>query len=206
MKIQVANLAKNGYTYLEKLDYQDLMPFLTAHNKNKGIFLYLYFAWLLLPISFLSYFITYNFMVDTIGLLDALLYGMLGIVLVLVFVPVHELLHALGFKLVGVHNISFYSNLKKFYFATVAHKAVVNIAEFKVVALLPFLTVMIIAFVLFPFLSVQWQVTTISFVAVHNLFCGGDFSLLNYLQNNKHRGIVTYDDTDTKETYFYVKK
>jgi p-aminobenzoyl-glutamate transporter AbgT len=83
---------------------------------------------------------------------------------------------------------------------------VINLAEFKIVALMPFLTVLICAISLFPFVDIEWQIATLSFVATHNLFCGGDFSLLNYLQNNKHQGIVTYDDKEKKETYFYVEK
>jgi hypothetical protein len=42
------------------------------------------------------------------------------------------------------------------------------------------------------------------FLFIHNIFCGGDISLLNYLASNK--GMVTYDDKEKGETYFYIKQ
>jgi hypothetical protein len=134
------------------------------------------------------------------------LYSLLGVGLAMIFTPVHELLHALAYKIVGARNISFYSNFKKFYFATISNKSVVNLRAFKIVAFFPFLTVVIISILLFPYVIITWKIVILSFVATHNLFCSGDFTLSNYMQNNRHRGIVTYDDTEKEETYFYIRK
>jgi hypothetical protein len=206
MKIHPADLEKSGYIFLEKLNHFELLAFLNEQNKSKGLFFNIYLVCLIIPIPFLSYFLTLHILRDDIAILEAILFCLLGIGLVLIFIPVHELLHALGYQLIGAKNISYFANLKRFYFATISDKSVINLVEFKIVALMPFLTVLICAISLFPFVDIEWQIATLSFVATHNLFCGGDFSLLNYLQNNKHQGIVTYDDKEKKETYFYVEK
>lgn len=205
MKINPEDLEKNGFVFLEKLNHYDLLSFLNEQNKSKGLFFYIFLVFLVIPIPLLSYFLTLHVLRNDIGILEGILFLLLGIGLVLLFIPFHELLHGLGYKLIGAKNISYFANLKKYYFATISDKSVINLSEFKIVALLPFLTVIICAIAIFPFITIQWQIATLGFVATHNLFCGGDFSLLNYLQNNKQRGMVTYDDKEKKETYFYVK-
>jgi hypothetical protein len=206
MKIKPKELESSGYILLDQLRHEELMVFLNEKNRSKGIFSYLFLLVLFIPIPLISFYLTFNIMTDKIGLIEGLLYCLLGIGSVFLFIPVHELLHALAYKVVGAKNISFYSNLKKMYFAAISDQSVINLTEFKIVALVPFLFVIIISLALFPFLVAPWQIMILGFVATHNLFCGGDFSLLNYMQNNKNRGIVTFDDKEEGETYFYIRK
>jgi hypothetical protein len=206
MKIQPHELENNSYLLLEKLKHNDLISFLNEKSKSKGIFYYLFLFCLFIPIPLLSFLMTFYVLKNEIELIVGLLYCLLGIGLVFLFIPIHELLHALAYKIIGAKNISFYSNFKKRYFAAISDRSVVNLREFKIVALFPFLFVIIISISLFPHINTHWQLMILSFVTTHNIFCSGDFSLLNYMQNNKHRGIVTFDDKEKGETYFYIRK
>lgn len=206
MKILPKNLEKNSYVLFEKLKHAELMEFLNDKNKSKGIFFYIFMLCLFIPIPLISYFLTFNILKNNIGLFEGPLLTLLGIGLVFIFIPIHELLHALAYKAIGAKNISYYSNIKKFYFATVSDKSVINLAEFKIVAFLPFLVVIISAILLFPLVSIHFKTIILGFVSAHTFFCSGDFALSNFMQNNKNKGIVTFDDAKKEETYFYIKK
>jgi hypothetical protein len=207
MKIEPNELEENGYVRSDELNHDDLTSFLKEKNqKSKGFFTYAFVVLLFIPIPILSYFFTYYVLQDQLTFMNALLSCLLGVGLVFLFIPIHELLHALAYKLVGADNISFLANLKKFYFAAIADQSVLNVKEFKIVALFPFLTVIIGAAFILPFVNEFWWLALLSFVSLHTLFCGGDFSLLNFMQRNKSKGMLTFDDRRNKKTYFYVKK
>ena len=207
MKIEPNELEEKGYVLNDELNHDDLTSFLKEKNtESKGFFSIVFLVLLFIPIPVLSYFFTYYLMQDKLTLLSALFSCLLGVGLVFLFIPIHELLHALAYKLVGAHNISFLANLKKFYFAAIADQSVLNAKEFKIVALFPFLTVCIGAAFILPFTDEFWRLALLSFVSLHTLFCGGDFSLLNFMQRNKSKAIVTFDDRRNKKTYFYVRK
>ncbi len=206
MKIKTEELEKRGYILADKLKHNELILFLNEKNKQKkSFYFYLYIIFLILPIPIISFLLTKHIIVGDVEVISGLLYCLLGFVLVFVFIPFHELLHALAYKVVGANNISFYSNLRKMYFAAISDRSVLNVNEFTIVALTPFLFVIFMFLFLVALMNIYWLLTALSFVAVHNLFCSGDFSLLNYMQINKDKGIITFDNKEKEETYFYIK-
>lgn len=206
MNLKPEELEKNGYILIDELLHNDLTSFLTEKNKeHKSYFLTLYFIFFILPISIFSFLLTKGIISGEITVVKSLLYCLLGVLSVLLFAPIHELLHALAYKLIGANNISYFANLKKFYLATVSDKNVLNVKEFKIVALLPFVFVLVFALFLSTQVDTYGMLWLLSFVFTHNMFCGGDFSFLNYMEVNKHKGIVTFDDKEKGKTYFYIK-
>lgn len=206
MKIKPKDLEKKGYILADKLKHNELISFLNEKNKQKkSCYFYLYFIFLILPIPILSFLLTKNIVSGKIDSITGFLYCLLGFGLVFIFIPFHEFLHALAYKVVGANNISFYTNFKKMYFAAISDKSVLNVNEFKIVALTPFLFVILIFLLLVSQMNIYWLLTALCFITLHNLFCSGDFSLLNYMQINKNKGIVTFDNKEKEETYFYVK-
>lgn len=206
MKIKPEELEKRGYILADKLKHSELIPFLNEKNKQKkSFYFYVYFIFSILPVPIISFLLTKNIISGKVEIITGLFYCLLGLGLVFVFIPFHELLHALAYKIIGANNVSFYSNLKKMYFAAISDKSVLNVNEFKIVALTPFLFVILIFLLLVSQMNTYWLLTALSFITVHNLFCGGDFLLLNYMQINKDKGIVTFDNKEKGETYFYVK-
>lgn len=206
MKIKPEELEKKGYILADKLKHNELISFLNKKNKQKkSFYFYLYLIFLILPIPIISFLLTKNIISGKTEIVTGLLYCLLGFGFVFVFIPFHELLHALAYKVIGAKNVSFYSNFKKMYFAAISDKSVLNVNEFKIVALTPFLFVILVFLLLVSQMNIDWLLSALSFITVHNLFCSGDFSLLNYMLINKEKGIVTFDNKERGETYFYVK-
>jgi hypothetical protein len=206
MKMNVEEIALNGYELTDCLDHDALIPFLNQKLQlKKSLAYYVYLVFLMLPLAALSYTITYFAAKGELALHTTILHVVLGIVFVLAFIPIHELLHWVAYKLVGAQKVSFQANFKKLYFLTVANKFVTNSSEFRLVATLPFLSATLLAIFAIAFSGVYWSITWIVFLLIHNFFCGGDFILLNFMENNRKQGIITYDDTEKKVSYFFLK-
>lgn len=206
MKIKPSQLQARGYVSFENVKHNDLISFLNEKNKErKSFFSYTFLIILLFPIGLISYSFTKGVVSGEIEFLKSLLFCLSGVVLVFLFIPFHELLHGLAYKIIGARNISYFANWRKFYFAAISDQSVINVQEFRVVALFPFLFVIIAALISIPMVNDYWALLILCFAAVHNLFSSGDFALLNYMEIHKEKGIVTYDDKLKGETYFYVK-
>ena len=204
MTIEISELKQKNYLLKDKLTHAELHKFLNDKLKlSKKWFFYIYMILLLSPLGILSYTITKNLITKELSIINCIIYLVLGGVLAVLFIPIHEIIHYFAYKISGAKAVSFFSNFKKFYFATIADKFVTNLSEFTFIALLPFTVVLIGVLIAFPFLTVEFQLTALLFLFVHNVFCSGDFTLLNYLASNK--GMVTYDDKEKGETYFFIK-
>jgi hypothetical protein len=204
MNLKVEKLENNGYVLMESFKHEESITFLKSKSKESySIFYYFYLGVLLISIGVFSYIIIKNLILGQVGIITTLVYISYGVAISLVFIPIHEWLHALAYKLVGAKDISFFANYKKFYFATVAHQHVTNHKQFRLIATLPFVFVLLLVVFLFPNVSIYWGICLITFLMLHNFFCGGDFALLNFMENYKNQSIVTYDDTQNKMTYFY---
>lgn len=206
MKMNVEEIEKHGYELTDCLEHDALIPFLNQKLQlKKSPVYYVYLVCLMLPLAAFSYTITFYAAKGELALLNTILHVVLGIILVMAFIPVHELLHWVAYKLVGAQQVSFQANFKKLYFLTVANRFVTNSNEFRLVATLPFLSAIVLAILSVAFSGVYWSITWIVFLLIHNFFCGGDFILLNFMENNRKKGIITYDDTDQKVSYFFMK-
>lgn len=126
---------------------------------------------------------------------------------VTLLIVVHEVIHAIAYKLVGAKKLSFGMRIRKFLFYVLADKQVFSIDKFKIVALAPVTTIAILTVIgmvltynhpmFYAFLSV---------FGIHSLFSGGDFGLLSYFENRKGKEILTFDVKEEGKTYFYAKK
>lgn len=204
MNIEISKLEENNYLLKDKLTHSELHKFLNEKLKlSKKWFFYIYMILLISPLGIISYTITKNLITKELTIINCIIYLFLGIIIAILFIPFHEIIHYFAYKISGAKCVSFFSNFKKFYFATIADKFVTNLSEFTFIALSPFLLVIIGTLIIFPFITLEFQLTSMIFLFVHNIFCSGDFTLLNYLSSNK--GMITYDDKEKGETYFFIK-
>lgn len=204
MKIEIFELSNKNYFLEDKLTHSELHKFLNEKLKlNKRWFFYVYMMILISPLGIISYTITKNLITQELSILNCLIYVSVGLIISILFIPIHELIHYFAYKITGAKSVSFFANFKKFYFATIADKFVTNLSEFTFIAILPFTVVLIGTLISFPFLTLEFQVAAMVFLFIHNIFCSGDFTLLNYLASNKE--MITYDDKEKGETYFYKK-
>lgn len=206
MKLKVEEIPTKNYSLIANLKHDDLLPFLNEKSNSKKQFIYYIFICVLFfSLSLFTYNITKSFLSGNLGFSSIILHIVLGIVLLILFIPIHELLHALAYKIVGAPKVSFVSQLRKLYFATVADLFVINTKEFRFVATLPFLTALVCVLISTPFCNEAWRITLFTFFLLHNLTCLGDFILLNFMEINKKDKIITYDDNANKMSYFYKK-
>jgi len=133
-----------------------------------------------------------------------LLHSLLGfIVFPILIIPVHEFMHVIPFWLTGAKKIRAGADLKQYIFYVTAHKHVMNSGQFRLVALVPFISVTITLIILVLFLPGVWKWSLSALLFVHTTMCAGDFAMMNFYYLNRQRKIFTWDDADEKMAYFY---
>ncbi len=184
MKLTPENLEKNNYVFVDSFSHNEIKTFIKKTLKEEpfSVAYYLFLAALAFSAGLFSYTLSKNFFGGEIELLTTLAYIAIGVLISLAFIPFHEWIHALGYKLVGAKKISYLSNFKKIYFATTAHYFVTNYKEFRLVALLPFIFATLLSVVLLLFVNTYWSISLVTFFMLHTLFSSGDFALLNYMK------------------------
>lgn len=207
MKISPNDLAKNGYIVIDIIKHEELIPFIQAYLKKRtkySIFYYLsnLILFTLILLQFISGYNLANY-----NLFDRLAYFSYGLAIAFLLLPLHEYLHVLAYKWQGAKNTSYDANLKKFYFMALADKFVANKKEFEVVALTPFITITIVLIILMLLIAnSNWNLTVLGVLFAHTAMCSGDFGLLSYVEFNKNKQIVTFDDVENKLLCFYGMK
>ena len=128
-------------------------------------------------------------------------FGLAFLTLLIVILPLHELLHAVAYRLMGARDIRWDYSVKMAAVWVVAHHFVATTRPFLFVALAPFtINVALIAgAIAYPKLAVY-----LLFVLIWHLHGAiGDWSLLNFIWIHRRRGFWTFDDADLKKSYFY---
>jgi len=124
----------------------------------------------------------------------------------LLIIPVHEGLHALGFLIVGARKIRFGADLKQMIVYATAENFVASKKSFFLLALAPFVVINIVCipFLVFGGSETRFFLTTMLFL--HNIMCVGDFGMMSFFIRHKDKEMFTFDDLDTKTTWFYEKE
>jgi hypothetical protein len=122
--------------------------------------------------------------------------------LFLIVLPVHELLHALAYRLAGARDIRWDYSWRMAAVWVIAHRFVATAKPFIAVALAPFVVInaaLIAGAIAFPPLAVF-----LLFLLLWHLHGSiGDWSLLNFIWLHRRRGFWTYDDAVTGKSYFF---
>ncbi|MFT6053713.1 MAG: hypothetical protein ACJAS3_001580 [Roseivirga sp.] len=205
MNITPEVLEGEGYTLLDKLEHNELIPFIQTYSKKKTKASFAFTSLNILFLVALALLIGFNYSKGNITLSDVFLRPSLGLLIAFLLIPVHELIHALAYKYVGAKNTSFDAHWKKLYFMAVADKFVANRKEFIIVALAPFVVISSISILSSLFVSTPLIITFSATLLIHTGFCSGDFAMLSYFEFHKHKDLVTYDDKENKISYFYSK-
>lgn len=208
MRHTVKQIMKNPrFQLLDKLHYDDIVDFATEYvrKRTRSMFFYLVLIiiFFILQWSAFLYGIFANDM-NTISLLKQFLYGL--IISLTIVIPLHELIHALGYFLLGARKIRFGAVLKHFAFYAVADDFVVNRNAFIFLALSPFIIVSLLNLLGFVLVHGYASYTYISVLFFHATMCAGDFALLSYFEFHRDKELYTFDDVGKKTSYFYYKK
>jgi hypothetical protein len=197
----------SSFQLLDKLHYDDIVDFATEYvrKRTRSMFYYLVLIiiFFILQWAAFLYGIFVNDM-NTISLLKQFLYGL--IISLTIVIPFHELIHALGYFLLGARKIRFGAVLKHFAFYAVADDFVANRNAFIFLALSPFVIVSLLNLAGFIFVQGYASYTYISVLFFHATMCAGDFALLSYFEFHRDKELYTFDDVGKKTSYFYYKK
>lgn len=195
-----------GYTLLETISHDAFKEFAKDQLAKKGIYKKVYHAVLLISCGLLAAAAGFGavlyFVEREASYLVQILLGLIFSLTLLIVI--HELLHAAAYKLAGAKNVYFGAVLSKFVFFAGSDKEVFNGSRYKFIALFPFLCITICSLtgmIVWP----EYLTFFITLVCIHTLFCGGDFAILNYIQQFDPRRIHTSDSREKKETYFFLK-
>ena len=196
-----------AYKLLDQLHYEDVVEFATEYLRKRTRIIAFFFLAVLAYFIFLWTAFAYGVAVrdmNWVSLLKQFLYGL--IISLTVVIPVHELIHAIGYVLLGARKIRFGAVLKHFAFYAVADDFVAGRAGFIFLALSPFVVVSLLNLAGFIFVHGYASYTYISVMFFHATMCAGDFAMLSYFEFHRDKELYTFDDVRNKTSYFYYRQ
>lgn len=129
-------------------------------------------------------------------------FGAALVTLFVIVLPLHELVHAVAYRLAGARDVRWDYSARMLAVWVVAHRFVVDARTFVFVALAPFVVinaVLIVGAMLWPSIAVF-----LLFVLLWHLHgSSGDWALLNFVWLHRAGGVWTYDDADAARSWFY---
>ncbi len=132
-------------------------------------------------------------------------WSVIGTLVIIFLIPIHELLHGIAYKLCGAANVSYKANWRKLYFMAIADGFITGRKAFYFIGLTPFVMISLGLMQAACFSTPGYQVMWLTILWLHSTMCAGDFGLLSYFRENRHREIVTYDDTEKELSYFWSR-
>ena len=205
MKISAEELPIQGYLLLDQFGHDELIPFLQKCMKTPSIYSRSFYLINIALFALAVFCFSTDIWGEQYRVVDRLSYFATGLAVALALLPLHELIHAAAYRLLGAQQTSFDMNFKKFYFMALADKFVANRREFTIVALAPFVVISCLLLVGMLFGPVPWKFSLLGALLTHATMCSGDFGLLNYFAEHRDMDVVTFDDVASKVTYFYGK-
>ncbi|HEY1048048.1 MAG TPA: DUF3267 domain-containing protein [Bacteroidia bacterium] len=205
MHLKPNELNGNGYQLLDQLDHKELVPFIRTYIKKRNKFSFIYNLSNVLCFAFAGYCFIRGFNSPEYNLGANLSHFSYGIALAFLLLPIHEYIHVLAYKSQGALNTSYSANLRKFYFMALADQFVANKKEFVIIALAPFVFISGSLILCMFFCPSDWIITFAGSLLTHTAMCSGDFGLLSYFDYHKDKEVLTYDNIESKTTFFMVK-
>lgn len=203
MSLQVEDLNdQSKYRQLLAIPYDDLLSFVLDQIRRKSAVMAFFWSvcFILLAIALT---VRIN-IAPYFPLIHIILHTFLGLVIFpVLYIPVHEFLHIIPYWLSGAKGIRIGLDLKQYMFYVTAHRYVASPAQFRIVALMPFLLTTITFIFLVLLAPGLWKWSLALFLVVHTTMCVGDFAMLNFYFLNRKKKIYTWDDFDAKMAYFY---
>lgn len=124
----------------------------------------------------------------------------------LLLVPVHEVIHALAYRLTGARNVKIRYEWRRMTALCVADGEVVGATAFISVCLAPFVVLNATLAALAAFSSGTPRLMLLGALLLHTGACSGDFALARFTLAHRDRGVVTWDDAAAGVTWFVARR
>jgi hypothetical protein len=193
-----------GYRVEQTLDHNDIVPFIVGNLKKLNPVTFFFYLANAAGLIFLITFVYLHF--QAVSIWQILLSMVLGALLILPLVPVHELLHGIAYKISGAKAVTYGANWQQLYFTASAHLFVAGYLKFLFVGLLPFIVINLFGFYAIWMLPAQWGIMILFCLVLHNTMCAGDFGIIGYFHENRKGCPVTFDDVNKQLSYFLVRE
>ena len=203
MSIEVKDLDNNSkFRQILVVKYSDLPEFIFNNLKKLTLPIASFYF---LCLVFLAAAIYFRIMlIPDYPYVSVILYSFLGfLALPAISILIHEALHIIPFYISGARNIRVGMILKQYMFYVTAHRYVASPLQFIIVALAPFLVISVATIYLIIIFPPLWKWSLSVFLFIHTTMCVGDFVLMNFYYVNRRKKIYTWDDADTRTSYFY---
>jgi len=197
------------YSIIEILEHSKIKSLILSEFKINRGWSRIAFVYQFIGMIVFSFFLTFTIISDVKDDIESnLIYFGFGTLFSLtILIVIHELIHAVAYRLVGARKLSFGMQIRKFVFYVLSDREVLNYHQFKIVALAPAVVISVLS--LTALLIFNQQPVFYFFLPVfgiHSVFCNGDFGLLCFFQNRSDHEILTFDVKSEGKTYFYGKE
>jgi len=208
MKYTVRELQdENKFTLLHILSLEDMIPFVFRQMRNRNPAIVIFYTVALCSFAWMVWIFFCTLLPGQWGWVKIMLHCFFGFILwPVILIPVHELTHAVVYKLAGAPVIKFGVKPDSFLFYVTADKYVMGRRPFMVVAFTPFIGISVVLILLIFSTGYPLSWSFIASLFVHTTMCIGDFAITGFIVAQSSKEIYTYDDTEKEETYFYIKK
>lgn len=194
-----------AYQLIFELGFQDIIPFVMAQIKKRSLFPWLYFAinlGMLILILILS---IKGFNDQSLHWKELIINAVTGIVAgSILIIPIHELLHALAYLILGARKIIFGADLSQLIFYVTADRYPVSGNQIHLLTMTPFVVINLAVAVLTGLVFPGALLFAGFFLLSHNMMCIGDFAISGFISGQRGR-VYTYDEPERKMSYFYEK-
>jgi len=192
------------FRLIHVLSYENVAPFVFSYIKKRNLASFSFFLFNLIYIVIGIVKLGDYISSDIFSWNHLFLNIALGfIVIPLLLVPLHELIHALMYKLMGAPKIRFGADLSQYIFYVAADNYAINFKEMLVVAMTPFILISFILIFGAQSLNGGLSFSLILTLIAHGTMCIGDFAVLSFFFDNGFKDMITFDMVDEKKAYFY---
>lgn len=204
MKLKPSELTEHGYYLYSRYSFNELIGLVSDEIRRKSVHMRSF--WILLGISgaFALFVTVWSVRVSGWHSPASILVAAAGMIAV---IPVHELLHALAFRISGARDIRFGAKPRQLIFYAIARNFVADYKEMRFILYSPavVISLALVVTMIFPSMFLAASIAWVIFI--HISACTGDFALASFMSRHRHLGIVTGDD-DAEElvTCFYVRR
>lgn len=193
----------DNYTLLQEVKHSEFKAFAQTQMKHKGFYQKVYnIALIVVSLLFIAsagYSVALMILKDTLFYVLQIILGLLASFSFLIVL--HELFHAIAYKIKGANRLYFGFQPSKFLFYAASDNDKFTGKQFKFIALFPFTCItflLLCLLTLFP----QYFLFIFTILFIHHIFCGADFAVANYLQKHGANQMLTFDSKEKETTYF----
>jgi len=201
MKILPEELTEQGYELCDQFEHTEIVPFIQPYLKPTNPIMVFYWAFniIILLIAIISWIVLPS------GKEGSVIKFGIGGALFALLIPIHELIHGIGYKLAGAPKVSYKAHLRKLIFYAMADRFVIAAKPFVLLAIAPFIIINSLLIIGIIIYSGPYSWLLAGALLMHTSGCAGDFALISYYYVNRRKEIVTYDDQSAQITYFFMK-